>query len=255
MTRRQHDVTPALVVVPTYNERDSIARVAQRLFEAASPDVELLVVDDASPDGTAAVVQELMEGPHPIHLIERPGKLGLGTAYVMAFGWALERGYGAVVEMDADLSHDPADVKRLLDCLGEADLVVGSRYVPGGHIRNWGLFRRALSRAGNAYARVCLGFGVTDSTSGFRAYRTSLLPVLDLGRVRSEGYGFQIEMVRRAHRAGGSIVEVPITFVDRVHGASKMRGKIILEALAAVTYWGLRDRLARRPVDLRRNRP
>ncbi|HYZ47141.1 MAG TPA: polyprenol monophosphomannose synthase [Actinomycetota bacterium] len=232
----------ALVVVPTYNERDTISEVVARLFRGATHEVELLVVDDASPDGTAQTVRALAER-YPIHLLERPRKLGLGTAYVAAFRWALERGYPAIVEMDGDLSHDPADVGRLLDALEEADLAIGSRYVEEGRIPRWGLLRRALSRGGNAYARRMLATGVRDSTSGLRAYRAGILGAVDLPTVRSEGYAFQIEMTRRVRMAGGAIVEVPITFDERAGDRSKMSRAIVLEALARVTLWGVRDRI------------
>lgn len=228
------------MVVPTYKETETIAEVVRRLFEAAGDDVELLVVDDGSPDGTADLVEELAAGPHEIHLIRRAGKLGLGSAYVTGFRWGLERGYRAFVEMDADLSHDPADVPRLLKALDGADLAIGSRYVPGGGVSNWGRFRRVLSGAGNLYARAWLGFGVRDSTSGFRAYRRAAIARHDLSTVRSEGYAFQIEMTLRVHQAGGRIVEVPITFVEREAGASKMSRRIVLEALASVTRWGVK---------------
>ncbi|HVF52946.1 MAG TPA: polyprenol monophosphomannose synthase [Actinomycetota bacterium] len=236
----------ALVIVPTYNERESIGEAARRLFDAAGDSVELLVVDDGSPDGTAELVKELSTGPHGVHLIERSGKLGLGTAYVAGFGWAIERGYATVVEMDADLSHDPADVPRLIAALERADLAIGSRYIPGGRVENWSRVRKGLSGAGNLYARAWLGFKVKDSTSGFRAYRVSLLAQQDLTTVRSEGYAFQIEMTRRIHKAGGRIVEVPITFVERVAGRSKMSRRIVFEALSSVTRWGLKDRFGRR---------
>ncbi len=175
----------ALVIVPTYNELDSIGQVAGRLFAAAGDQVDLLVVDDGSPDGTAELVKQMAHGPHPVHLIERSHKQGLGTAYVAGFRWAIDRGYESVVEMDADLSHDPADVPRLLHRLQDADLVVGSRYVPGGRIQNWGLLRRLLSLAGNLYARAWLGYEVRDSTSGFRAYRITALQREDLDGLRS----------------------------------------------------------------------
>jgi dolichol-phosphate mannosyltransferase len=235
-----------LVIVPTYNERESIATVVRRLFEACPDGVELLVVDDRSPDATAGVVRDLAGGNDRIHLIERTRKLGLGTAYITGFGWAIARGYRAVVEMDGDLSHDPADVPRLLAALADADLVIGSRYVPGGGVGNWGRARRILSQGGNLYARVWLRFGVRDSTSGFRAYRVAALAEQDLSNVRSEGYAFQIEMVRRLHRAGIRIVEVPIIFVERETGRSKMSRGIVFEAIGRVTGWGLRDRLLRR---------
>ena len=232
----------SLVIVPTYNERDSLPEVAARLFAAAPEGVDLLVVDDNSPDGTAAVVKEMAADDPRIHLMERPGKLGLGTAYIAGFGWALERGYRAVVEMDADLSHDPADVPRLLEGLTASDLVIGSRYVPGGGVGNWGRLRRALSGAGNLYARAWLGYRVKDSTSGFRAYRTDVLREAQLETVRSEGYAFQVEMTFRFHVAGARIAEVPITFVERAAGRSKMSRRIVAEALVAVTRWGIRHR-------------
>ncbi len=234
------------MIVPTYNERESIQEVARRLFAAAATaDLDLLVIDDGSPDGTASAVKQLAADEPRIHLIERAGKQGLGTAYVMGFRWALERGYDAVVEMDADLSHDPADVPRLLQRASDADLVVGSRYVPGGRVENWSRLRRALSAGGNLYARMWLGFRVHDSTSGFRAYSTRALRSLDLHTLRSEGYSFQIEMTRRIHRSGGRIVEVPITFVEREQGHSKMSRAIVIEAMVRVTQWGIADRFAR----------
>ncbi|MEA2475826.1 MAG: dolichol-phosphate mannosyltransferase [Actinomycetota bacterium] len=242
---RRSDREQALVITPTYNERDSIGRAIARLFEAATDRVDLLVVDDGSPDGTGDLVRELAEGPHEIHLMERGEKLGLGTAYIAGFKWAIERGYPAVVEMDADLSHDPAAVPRLLDALENADLAIGSRYVPGGAVENWSRTRQLLSRGGNAYARAWLGFPVHDATAGFRAYRTELLQQLDLDSVTSEGYGFQIEMTRRVYKHGGRIVEVPITFVERVAGHSKMSKQIVVEALTSVTRWGIHDRFRR----------
>lgn len=236
----------ALVVVPTYNERANVDEVIERLFAAASEGVDLLVVDDGSPDGTAEAV-EAHGARHPVHVLRRRHKQGLGTAYVAGFRWAIDRGYDAVVEMDGDLSHDPAMVPKLLDELSDADVVIGSRYVPGGYIENWSAFRRLLSRGGNLYARAWLGFKVQDSTSGFRAYRTDVLARTNLSDVRSEGYGFQIEMTRRMHRAGARITEVPITFVERAQGKSKMSRRIVGEALVAVTRWGIADRILRRP--------
>lgn len=245
----------ALVIVPTYNERDTVDEMARRLFDAAGDDVELLVVDDASPDGTADLVAELAQGPHPIHLMRRSHKLGLGTAYVAGFRWGLERGHWAMVEMDADLSHDPAEVPSLLGALRESELAIGSRYVPGGVIPNWGLLRRGLSYGGNLFARWWLALRVRDSTSGFRAYRSSVLAGLDLARVRAEGYGFQIEMTRRVRLAGGRVAEIPITFVDRTQGKSKMSRNIILEALVSVALWGVHDFFARRRKPRRSDAP
>jgi dolichol-phosphate mannosyltransferase len=240
MSQERPSETPALVVVPTYNERENIEEVVRRLFAAVRAD--LLVIDDGSPDGTAELVESLSEGYPSIELIDRGEKLGLGTAYVTGFKRALQRGYEAVVEMDADLSHDPADVVRLLEALDEADLVIGSRYVPGGAIENWGAFRRRLSYYANVYARLILSLPVRDSTAGFRAYRASILRRIDLEGIRSEGYSFQIEMTRRVKKAGGRITEVPITFVERVAGKSKMGLRIVVEALLFVAAWGIKDR-------------
>lgn len=233
-----------LVIVPTYNERATVAELVQRLLAVGG--VELLVVDDSSPDETAAVVRRLAQERSSIHLIQRLRKGGLGSAYVEGFRWALDRDYWAVIQMDGDLSHDPADVPRLLDALERADLVLGSRYVKGGRIENWGPVRRALSKAGNVYARTWLGWSVADWTSGFRAYRVSLLAALALHSVRSDGYAFQVEMTRRVAMAGGRIVEIPIKFVERAAGRSKMSWRIIVEALVNVTGWGIQDRVRSR---------
>jgi dolichol-phosphate mannosyltransferase len=251
MTEQPAGEPNALVIVPTFNERESIAEAARRLFAAAEGKVHLLVVDDSSPDGTAEVVRSMAEERRDIHLLERTTKAGLGDAYVAGFRWAMERGYKAVVEMDADLSHDPAAVPELLAALEGADLVIGSRYVPGGAIQNWGGFRKGLSRLGNVYAGAWLRLGVKDLTSGFRAFRTSALESQDLGTVATHGYAFQIEMARRVQQAGGRIAEVPITFVERTAGQSKMSRRIVVEALLQVTRWGLADLL--RPAARRRS--
>jgi dolichol-phosphate mannosyltransferase len=234
-----------LVIVPTYNERDNLREVVTRTL-AAMHDIDVLIVDDASPDGTGALAHELAAEEPRINVIERQKKRGLGTAYVLGFGWALEREYAAIVEMDADLSHDPGDLSRLLEELDDADLAIGSRYVEGGHVSNWGAVRRALSAAANLYARAWLGFRVRDSTSGFRAYRRETLVDQDLSSIRSEGYAFQIEMTRRVSRAGGRIVEVPITFVERASGRSKLNRGVVLEAILYVAAWGMKDRFFRR---------
>lgn len=236
----------ALVVIPTYNERDTIVEVATRLFEWGEQRVELLVVDDASQDGTADAVAGLAAGGRPVHLIRRPAKLGLGTAYVAGFEWALQRDYWAVVEMDGDSSHDPIEVDALLGALDGADVVIGSRYVEGGGVANWGRLRRALSRLGNLYADAALGLEVKDSTSGFRAYRRAFLAAAGPDTLSSEGYAFQIELTRRARALGATIVEVPITFVEREAGASKLSRAIVLEAAYRVTRWGLQDRVGAR---------
>jgi dolichol-phosphate mannosyltransferase len=231
--------------MPTYNERENIERVTSRLFAAAENRVDLLVIDDGSPDGTAELVKALVAARTDVHVIERSGKLGLGTAYVEGFRWGLERGYWALVEMDADLSHDPADVLRLLDALKDSDLAIGSRYVPGGQVENWSSLRKLLSRYANNYARFWLGYDVRDSTAGFRAYRAPALGAVDLATLRSEGYAFQIELTRRFAKKKRRIAEVPITFVERTGGRSKMSSRIVLEALVNVTAWGFRDRFTR----------
>lgn len=236
-----------LVVLPTYREAANVAHVLARV-RAAAPDVDILVVDDSSPDGTADIAKQVAAELGSIDVTLRPAKAGLGSAYRVGFQEGLARGYEVLVEMDSDLSHDPSDLARILRALEGADLVIGSRYVPGGSIPRWTWRRRALSRWGNRYAAAALGIAVSDSTSGFRAYRAEMLAEIDLSSVRADGYGFQIEMAYRVAGAGGRIVEVPIAFVDREKGESKMSSTIIIEALALVTWWGARDRvLMRRP--------
>ncbi len=228
-----------LVVLPTYDEAANIATVLKAV-RGAVPEAHILVVDDASPDGTADLASASAQALGQIHLLSRPAKSGLGSAYRDGFAWGLRAGFDALVEMDADLSHDPAALGSLLAALtGGVELVVGSRYVPGGSIPAWSFRRRALSRAGNVYSGVMLGLPIRDLTSGYRVYSASLLRRLDLGRVRAEGYGFQIEMVRAAVAAGAAVVEVPITFVDRTLGRSKMSARTVVEALALVTWWGI----------------
>jgi dolichol-phosphate mannosyltransferase len=234
-----------LVVVPTYNERGNIRVLLPQLFDSIADNCHVLVIDDASPDGTGAEVRALARGRDRLHVIERPRKLGLGTAHLTAFEWGINAGCSAIVQMDADLSHDPQAVPQLLDALGRADLVIGSRYVVGGSIENWGRFRRLLSRAGNLYARILLGFDVRDSTSGFRAYRSEALAEQSLQRIRSEGYAFQIEMTHRVWLARRRIDELPITFTERREGKSKLDRRIILEALWRVPVWAIRHRLLR----------
>ncbi|MPZ91179.1 MAG: glycosyltransferase [Actinobacteria bacterium] len=230
-----------LVVVPTFNERDNILQVVASLLESTQADV--LVVDDSSPDGTRDVVEPLVVSNDRVHLLVRPHKMGLGSAYIAGFGWGGARGYEILCEMDADLSHDPAQIPRLVEALKDADLVIGSRYVPGGGVANWGLTRRLLSRYANVYVRLWLRLGVRDATSGFRAFRTETVQALDISTMRSEGYGFQIEMTRRLVRSGRRVTEVPISFVERAGGDSKMSSRIVLEALINVTVWGFRDSL------------
>lgn len=229
----------ALVVLPTYNEADNIAHVLVRI-RAALPAATVLVVDDGSPDGTADLAEAAGVSLGGIEVMRRSSKSGLGSAYRAGFRWGLDRGMDACIEMDADLSHEPEALPSLLAPLEEGvGLVIGSRYVPGGRIPNWAWHRRLLSRGGNLYASAVLGLGVADATAGFRAYSASALEAIDLDAIRAEGYGFQIEMTYEARRAGVAITEVPIRFVDRVVGESKMSTHIVVEALGLVTWWGL----------------
>jgi dolichol-phosphate mannosyltransferase len=234
----------AIVIVPTYNERESLESVAGRVREAA-PDADLLIVDDNSPDGTGELADKLAAADPGIHVMHRTGKSGLGTAYIAGFRWALERDYGAIIEMDADGSHQPEDLPRLLAALAGADLVVGSRWVPGGKIVNWPKSREFISRGGNVYVRLLLGLPVRDATGGFRAYRAGALRAIDLDQVVSQGYCFQIDLTLRTIRAGLTVLEIPITFIERAHGTSKMSNAIVREALWRVTQWGIAGRLAR----------
>jgi dolichol-phosphate mannosyltransferase len=228
----------ALVVIPTYNEAATIEGIL-RASRSAAPDVDVLVVDDGSPDGTADLAEKVGEDEGGVHVLRRTAKRGLGRAYLAGFAWGLERGYEALIEMDADLSHDPMILPVLLDALGSCDLVIGSRYVPGGAIPNWSLHRKALSKVGNLYSAWMLQIPVADLTSGFRAYRSELLRDLALDRISAGGYAFQIEMAYRSARAGAKVKEVPIRFVDRTEGESKMSWWITVEALQLVTRWGI----------------
>jgi len=228
----------ALVVIPTYNEAESVVEVLDRVL-AAEPRADVLVVDDGSPDGTAKLVLGRGADEPRVHLMERSGKQGLGAAYRAGFGWGLERDYDALVEMDADLSHPPDRLPALLDGLATADLVIGSRYVPGGRTVNWSRTREAISRAGNAYVRLALRVPVHDCTAGYRAYRREVLEELRVEAVRSNGYCFQVEMVHRAWQEGFGVAEVPITFTERASGVSKMSRQIVAEALLRVTQWAL----------------
>jgi len=230
------------VIMPTYNERENLESIAARV-RGSVPDADLLVVDDNSPDGTGELADKLAAGDEHIHVLHRPGKAGLGAAYIAGFGWALEQGYGVLVEMDADGSHQPEDLPRLLTALQDADLVIGSRWVPGGTVRNWPKSREMLSRGANTYARLMLRVPVRDTTAGYRAYRAQTLRAIDLGSVQSQGYCFQIDLTRRALNAGLTVVEVPITFVDRTRGASKMSRAVMAEAFWRVAQWGIADRL------------
>lgn len=241
------DHSGALVVIPTYDERDNLAATLARLHQAV-PDARALVVDDASPDGTGQLADELAARDRRVSVLHRQTKAGLGAAYVAGFRWGLERDFDVLVEMDADGSHAPEDLPRLLDALGTgsgADVVLGSRYAPGGGVANWPLHRQWLSRAGNLYSRAALGVRIDDLTGGFRAYRRQVLESVALTQLARQGYCFQVDLARRAVQAGFRAVEVPITFVDRERGTSKMSGAIVREALWQVTWWGITSRLAR----------
>jgi glycosyltransferase involved in cell wall biosynthesis len=230
-----------LVVVPTYNERLNLAPVVARL-RSAVPSADVLVVDDGSPDGTGRIADALAGSDPAVHVLHRDTKAGLGAAYVAGFDWGLGRGYQVLVEMDADGSHQPEELPRLLDALGTADLVIGARWVPGGSVVNWPAGRRLLSRGGNTFVRVTLGMGLHDATGGFRAFRAEALRGLLRERVSSQGYCFQVDLAWRAVRSGLRVVEVPIRFVEREKGTSKMSRAVVREALWRVTAWGLRHR-------------
>jgi dolichol-phosphate mannosyltransferase len=231
-----------LVIVPTYNERDNIERICRRLL-AAVPSVNLLVVDDGSPDGTGKIADVLADDDNRVQVLHRATKAGLGAAYLAGFDWGLAEGYDVLVEMDADGSHAPEQLPRLLAALNDADLVLGSRWVPGGTVVNWPRSRELISRGGNLYTRLALGIDIRDATGGFRAYRREVLERIDYRAVASEGYCFQVDLAWRALRAGFQVTEVPITFAQRVHGESKMSGSIVREALWRVTEWGAKHRI------------
>ncbi len=234
-----------LIVLPTFNEADNIVEVLQKL-RAVVPEASVLVVDDSSPDGTADLVEEVAEEIGDVSVMRRPAKSGLGSAYRDGFRHGLAAGYDVMVEMDSDLSHDPAALPSLLAAAADgAALALGSRYIPGGSIPDWSWHRRALSRWGNRYAAAVLGIDVNDATSGYRAYRAEALAGIDFHTVQADGYGFQVEMAYRVLASGGRIVEVPISFTDRVRGESKMSSRIVIEALVLVTWWAIRDRILR----------
>ena len=230
-----------VVVVPTYNEVDNLEWIVDRL-RSAHPEVDVLVVDDGSPDGTGAVADRLAAADPQVSVLHRTAKEGLGAAYLHGFRTALDAGYDVVGEMDADGSHQPEQLHRLLDALRTADLVIGSRYVPGGSVVNWPLSRQALSRGGNLYVRLLLGIHVKDATAGYRLFRREALEKIDLASVESTGYVFQTDLVTRCLRAGLTVREVPIEFVERVRGDSKMSGAVATEPLRRITRWGLRER-------------
>jgi glycosyltransferase involved in cell wall biosynthesis len=234
------------VILPTFNERATIETVLDGLA-ALGRDLDVLVVDDGSPDGTAEAVRARSEVDPRVRLFERPGKAGLASAYAVGFERASAEGYDLVVEMDSDLSHLPEELPRLLDAMAEHELVIGSRYIGGGSVTNWSAGRVALSKAGNRYARFCLGFTMHDATSGFRAFRRQALEALTASPSTSDGYAFQVELAYRAWNLGLSIGEIPITFLEREHGRSKISRRIVVEALWLITLWGLRARFRPRP--------
>ena len=238
----------ALVVLPTYNEIENIEEILRRT-RAAIPEADVLVIDDHSPDGTADRAEKVGVELGAIDVLRRPSKSGLGSAYRAGFRIGLAKGYDAMIEMDSDFSHDPDVLPTLLTAIDRgADLVIGSRYVPGGAIPDWSLPRRVISRGGCLYARTLLGLSVHDATAGFRAYSADLLRRIDLDAVRADGYGFQVEMTYLAQRLGGRVEEVPIEFRDRTLGKSKMSIRIVIEAFILVTWWAARNRLFRRRV-------
>jgi dolichol-phosphate mannosyltransferase len=231
-----------LVIVPTYDERESLPITLGRI-RAAVPSVDVLVADDASPDGTGELADQWAARDDHVHVLHRPGKAGLGAAYIDGFRWGLAHGYDVLVEMDADGSHQPEQLPSLLERIGDgADLVLGSRWVPGGSVVNWPRHREVLSRGGNLYARLALGVPLRDATGGYRAFRATALEKIGMDGVESQGYCFQVDLAWRAVQARLRVDEVPITFVERELGASKMSQAIVAEALLRVTQWGVRKR-------------
>ena len=236
------DLGKVLVIVPTYNERESLPVIMSGIRHA-EPDVHILIADDNSPDGTGEVADGLSAQDHLVHVLHRTVKAGLGAAYLDAFSWAKSNSYDVVVEMDADGSHRPADLTKILDALTNNDVVLGSRWIKDGRVVNWAKSREVLSRGGNLYTRMWLGIPIHDATGGFRAYRMSALAVMNTDQVESQGYCFQVDMAWRAVKANLRVAEVPITFVERELGESKMDGSIVKEALWRVTQWGIEKRL------------
>jgi dolichol-phosphate mannosyltransferase len=231
-----------LIIVPTFNELANAPILIERIFQHI-PDAHILIIDDGSPDKTGEKIKEIQMRYPGLFLLERASKSGLGSAYRTGFAWGLERGYEELIEMDADLSHRVRDLRKMIEAKElqpNTDLVIGSRWVPGGRTENWSKSRELLSRAANLYVRAMLGMGVKDSTAGFRIYSSSILKKLNLEAIKSEGYSFQIEMTRAVHKLGGKIIEVPITFRERENGVSKMSKNIVREAMLLVTIWGLK---------------
>jgi dolichol-phosphate mannosyltransferase len=236
------DLGKVLVIVPTYNERESLPVIVSGI-RLTEPDVHILIADDNSPDGTGEVADDLSSSVNSVHVLHRSAKAGLGAAYLDAFNWAKSNGYDVVVEMDADGSHRPQDLTKILDALTNNDVVLGSRWIKDGRVVNWAKSREVLSRGGNLYTRMWLGIPIHDATGGFRAYRMNALAVMNLDQVESQGYCFQVDMAWRAVKANLRVAEVPITFVERELGESKMDGSIVKEALWRVTQWGIEKRL------------
>jgi dolichol-phosphate mannosyltransferase len=227
-----------LVIIPTYNERENVEAIVGRVLASVSS-AHVLVVDDGSPDGTGLLADALAAADERVHVLHRSRKAGLGAAYIAGFDWGLDAGYGVLVEMDADGSHAPEQLPKLLATLSRADLVLGSRWVPGGSVVDWPKRREILSRGGNLYTRLALGISLRDATGGYRAYRREVLEAIDYDAVGSQGYCFQVDLAWRTLRGGFRVVEVPIRFAEREHGESKMSGSIVREALLRVTEWGL----------------
>ncbi|MET8130008.1 polyprenol monophosphomannose synthase [Streptomyces sp. NPDC005065] len=242
--RRYGPLGRTLVIIPTYNEAENIKPIVTRV-RAAVPDADILVADDNSPDGTGKIADELAAADSQVRVLHRQAKEGLGAAYLAGFRWGIEHGYGVLVEMDADGSHQPEELPRLLTALKGADLVLGSRWVPGGRVVNWPKSREMISRGGSTYSRLLLGLRTRDVTGGYRAFRAETLQGIGLDEVASQGYCFQVDLARRAVDAGYHVVEVPITFVDRETGDSKMSRDILVEALWRVTAWGVTARTNR----------
>ncbi|WP_422933079.1 polyprenol monophosphomannose synthase [Sinomonas sp. P47F7] len=231
-----------LTIIPTYNELESLPKTLGRL-RSAVPASDVLVADDNSPDGTGELADRIAAEDPQVHVMHRKGKEGLGAAYIAGFRWALEHDYDVIVEMDADGSHQPEQLPRLLEAVEQgADLVIGSRWVQGGSVVNWPFYRQLISRTGSTYSRIMLGLKVKDMTAGYRAFRRTTLEKLDLDDVDSVGYGFQVDLAWRVDKMGLKVVEVPVTFVERELGSSKMSGNIVIEAMVNVTKWGLTDR-------------
>ena len=235
------DLGRILVIIPTYNEKDNVSSIVSRV-RAATPEVHVLVADDNSPDGTGVIADRIAAEDDHVHVMHRMGKEGLGAAYLAGFAWGLENDFDVLVEMDADGSHQPEQLERLLTAIRNADLVIGSRWIPGGSVVNWPKSREFLSRGGNLYVRLLLGLRVGDATAGFRLFRRGTLEAIDLASVQSTGYVFQTDLAHRVANAGLRIVEVPIEFVERVRGDSKMSGAVATESLKRITVWGLQER-------------